>query len=97
MYLYNKNKRLLEEIEDEEQELIHKNQLEYATNIDNTDNMVYNDNNDKIATYKYVPTHSDDDDLPDDDVEVSRELKIVENENGSVQKEYKIIEKYRKK
>lgn len=97
MYLYHKNRRLLEEIEDEEEELRHKNQLEYATNIDNTDNMVYNDNNDKIATYKYVPTHSEDDDLPDDDVEVSRELKIVENENGSVQKEYKIIEKYRKK
>lgn len=119
IYLYNRNKTLLDEIEEDEQNMVNHNQMAYAnayddnmaqTNapiapsyIDNNQNMVYNNNNDNVATYAYIPKHSEDDEamqtlLGDSDVkEVSKEIKIVKNDRGDVEKEYKIIENYRKK
>ena len=107
LHLYNKNKRLLAEIEEEEEEVVYKNQIETVPHIDIRDNIVYNninDNNDAPAAYEYVPKHSEIDNetisglLSDDSVsEVSKEIKFVKNDDGDVQREYKIIENYRKK
>lgn len=112
IYLYRKNKKLIEKLDQEEAEYINTKPLNYDSNtigyIDNKDDILYNSSSNIVNT-TYVPTYdrsSDDlNDLnkifSDDSVsEVEKEVKIVKNEmHGSenYEKEYKISEKYRKK
>lgn len=108
IYLHEKNKKLLEDINNKESkyipEKIENPNSELVTHIDNNDDILYNSSN-NTQVDAYVPKHLDDDPLQnilnDDSVsEVQKEIKIVRNElNGDkeLEKEYKIIENYRKK
>lgn len=112
VYLHKKNKKLLEDLEKTKViKYSEGNVIEYPKeahpNIDNSDIILYNSNNN--IDDAYVPKHEDDGSnniimqnvLNDESVsEVKKEVTIVQNGilgNEEVEKEYKITENYRKK
>lgn len=97
IYLHNRNKKLLERLENDEMKYINlKNENDnnndnnnkiiverVVADVDNDDDLVYNSNNNNIVANTYVPKHSDDDEI----------LKNLLNDDSisEVQKEIKFV------
>lgn len=110
--VYNNNTRYIDnkKIPDEYLDLKKNKQLG-SSNIDNTDDILYNSSDSILVGEQYEPKHADDDALvqklnldniiDDDDVsKVKKEVTIVKDEvvgDELLEKEYTITEKYRKK